>query len=45
MLNQKKVALGETSMALVKCPECGKEISDVAKACPNCGFILHKNGR
>lgn len=25
-------------MALIKCPECGKEISSFAKACPNCGF-------
>ena len=26
-------------MALVKCPECGKEnVSDSADACPNCGF-------
>lgn len=24
-------------MALIKCPECGKEISDRAGACPNCG--------
>lgn len=24
-------------MALVKCPECGKEISDKARECPNCG--------
>ena len=24
-------------MALIKCPECGKEISDKATACPNCG--------
>lgn len=24
-------------MALIKCPECGKEISDKAKVCPNCG--------
>lgn len=24
-------------MALIKCPECGKEISDKAKACPKCG--------
>lgn len=24
-------------MALIKCPECGKEISDAAKSCPNCG--------
>lgn len=25
-------------MALVKCPECGKEISDKAKACIHCGY-------
>ena len=25
-------------MALIKCPECGKEVSDKAKMCPNCGF-------
>lgn len=25
-------------MALIRCPECGKEISDRAKSCPNCGF-------
>ena len=24
-------------MALIKCPDCGKEVSDVAPACPNCG--------
>lgn len=24
-------------MALIKCPECGKEISSSASACPNCG--------
>lgn len=24
-------------MALIKCPECGKEISDKADFCPNCG--------
>lgn len=24
-------------MALIKCSECGKEISDKAKVCPNCG--------
>lgn len=24
-------------MALIKCPECGKEVSDKASACPNCG--------
>ena len=25
-------------MALIKCPECNKEISDTAKRCPNCGY-------
>lgn len=24
-------------MAMIKCPECGKDISDKAAACPNCG--------
>lgn len=27
-------------MALIKCPECGKEISDQAPACIHCGFPL-----
>lgn len=27
-------------MALIKCPECGKEVSDKAVACPNCGCPL-----
>ena len=29
-------------MALIKCPECGKEISDKANACPNCGAPVEK---
>lgn len=29
-------------MALIKCAECGKEISDKAKTCPNCGFEVNK---
>lgn len=29
-------------MALIKCPECGKEISDKAKCCPNCGAKMKK---
>lgn len=27
---------------IIKCPECGKEISDQAKNCPICGFPLQK---
>ncbi len=25
-------------MALINCPECGKQVSTSAQACPNCGF-------
>lgn len=27
-------------MALINCPECSKEVSDKAPACPNCGVVL-----
>lgn len=27
-------------MALIKCPECGKEVSDRASSCPNCGLPI-----
>ena len=36
-------------MALIKCPECGKQISNKAEVCPHCGInlkekkILHKD--
>ena len=30
-------------MALIKCPECGKEISDKAKICPHCGINLNED--
>ena len=26
-------------MALIKCPDCGKDVSDKAKVCINCGFF------
>ena len=29
-------------MALIKCPECGKEISDKAKVCIHCGYPLNE---
>lgn len=35
-------------MALIKCSECGKEISDKAKVCPNCGSktnFAHKKSK
>lgn len=27
-------------MAMIQCPECGREVSDQAAACPNCGCPL-----
>lgn len=31
-------------MALIKCPECGREgVSDSAISCPQCGFQISKN--
>lgn len=27
-------------MSLIKCPECGKEVSDKAPACIHCGYPL-----
>lgn len=32
-------------MALIKCPECGKEISDSVLVCPNCGKQLREPKR
>lgn len=29
-------------MALIKCPECGREISDTAGWCPGCGYSIKK---
>lgn len=29
-------------MALMNCPECGKEVSDSAEQCPHCGFPIAK---
>jgi zinc-ribbon domain len=29
-------------MALIKCVECGEEISDTAKSCPKCGAKVPK---
>ena len=31
-------------MALINCNECGKEISDKADKCPNCGNPINKSG-
>lgn len=29
-------------MALIKCPECGKDVSDTIESCIHCGFALKK---
>lgn len=29
-------------MALIKCPECGREVSSEAPTCPHCGYQLKK---
>ena len=30
-------------MALLTCPECGKQVSDQAQTCPNCGYPFKSN--
>lgn len=32
-------------MALIKCSECGKEVSDKAASCPNCGYVVPTRNR
>lgn len=27
-------------MALIKCPECGKDVSSTTYRCPHCGFMV-----
>ena len=29
-------------MALIKCPECNKEVSDKAEICVHCGYPISK---
>lgn len=31
-------------MALINCPECGKEISDLSVSCPQCGYPIKSMG-
>jgi DNA-directed RNA polymerase subunit RPC12/RpoP len=32
-------------MALVKCPECARQVSDQAPTCPQCGYPIAVAGR
>lgn len=29
-------------MALINCPECGRQVSDSAPQCPGCGYVISK---
>ncbi len=29
-------------MALIQCPECGKDISSKVKSCPHCGYPMEE---
>lgn len=31
---------GYINMAMIKCPECGKMVSDRASVCPGCGYPI-----
>ena len=42
--HQGNFQLGDWSMALIKCDECGREISDRAAACPGCGAPISPAG-
>lgn len=30
-------------MAMIKCPECGRMVSNMAASCPNCGYPIAKS--
>ena len=32
-------------MAMINCPECGKNVSSMAKSCPNCGYQIKVEGK
>ena len=32
-------------MALIKCPECGNDVSDKAPACPQCGVPIFRESK
>ena len=42
-LSNKSMTRGDFIMALIKCPECAKEVSDTAKNCPYCSYEMEKN--
>ncbi len=32
-------------MALINCPECGKQVSDKAEQCPDCGLPINPTNK
>lgn len=32
-------------MALIQCPECGKDVSNTTYKCPHCGFVINEPKR
>jgi membrane protein YdbS with pleckstrin-like domain len=32
--------INQHTMALINCPECGRQVSDAAKSCPQCGYPI-----
>ena len=32
-------------MALIKCPECARDVSDQAASCPQCGYPIQRTSR
>jgi hypothetical protein len=35
---------GGHTMSLIKCPECGSQVSNTAAACPKCGALISQGG-
>lgn len=41
LIHSQSKEIGGREMSLINCPECGKEISDRASNCPNCGCPIY----
>jgi DNA-directed RNA polymerase subunit RPC12/RpoP len=39
-MKKKQTEEGQSTMALIKCSECGRDVSDRAGVCPHCGAPL-----
>ena len=40
MIKYRKPKKGYKHMALIKCPECNKEVSDKSEVCIHCGYPI-----